>query len=290
MTDLAALGTAARRTAIVRAVLVLGIAVAALAGVALAGEPEVESAQLVLPDTSVVVVLDGSASVEGSSRIAEVVPDLYANPSRRIRAALRLLIDRDQPTGLVLFSDVAYELLPPQSPGRALAPLGRFFAPMEELLEAGTAWLYVQHPWSSAFSGGTQISAGLQTALTALERDGVKNGSILLLSDLDAPADPKLTEVLRRVRDAGVTLRIVSLLSDRSREELYIQLFGPDVLVDTDTLEASLPASDTSAVAEDTARAASLAPFVLAGAALLLLLALHELLLARLPLPRVEAR
>jgi hypothetical protein len=287
--DLGALARIVRRTVLVRVTLVAGIAVAAVAGVAYAGEPELERAELVPADASVVVVLDGSASVEGSSRIAEVLPDLYVNPGKRIRAALRTLVERDRPTGLVLFSDVAYELLPPRSSGSGLAPLTRFFAPLEDQIEDGTAGLYVQNPWSAAFSGGTQISAGLVKALEALEREGVEGGTILLLSDLDAPADPRLTETLRAVRDAGVTLRVVSLLSDRSREVVFTRLFGKEVLVDPEQLEASLPASGVSAPGEDTARAASLLPLVLAGAALLVLLALHELLLARLPLPRSEA-
>jgi hypothetical protein len=167
--------------------------------------------------------------------------------------------------------------------------LGRFFPSAEEQLEAGTAGLYVQNPWSAAFSGGTQISAGLDKALAALERDGVENGAILLLSDLDAPADPKLTESLVRVRDAGVTLRVVSLLSDEKQEALFTHLLGAEVLVDVEKLEESLPSSGAS-VGQSTARAASLAPVVVAGALLLFLLAVHELVHARLPIPRSDTR
>ncbi len=284
--DLAALGRVVRRTALVRAALVLGLVAALAAGAALAREPEIERVELVPAGTSAVVVLDVSASVEGSSRIAEVLPDLYVNPNKRIRAALETLADRDEPVGLVVFSDVAYELLPPGSPGRTLAPLVRFFAPVEEALVSGADDAFLQTPWSRSFSGGTQISAGLSTALEMLERDGSGRGSILLLSDLDAPDDPVLTEVLGRIREAGVTVRIVSLLSDNEREQVYRRILGNDVFIDPDELERALPSPVSSSSGDDRLRAASLTPIVLAGTALLLLLGLHELVLVRLPLPR----
>ena len=90
---LAALGRAIRRTAFVRAALLLALAAALAAGAAAAREPEVGSAGLVPSGTNVVVVLDASASVQGSSRIADVLPELYENPNRRIRAALQTLAD-----------------------------------------------------------------------------------------------------------------------------------------------------------------------------------------------------
>ena len=191
--DIAVFGRVARRTALVRAGLVLALVAALGAGAAAARTPEVENAGL-LPDSSsgVVVVLDASASVEGTSRLAEVLPDLYKNPNRRIRAALQTLVERDDPVGFVLFSDVAYELLPLESPGRALAPLRRFFAPDSEALATGRGETFPENPWSRSFSGGTLISAGLSKALEIIERDATENGAILLLSDLDAPDDPDL--------------------------------------------------------------------------------------------------
>jgi len=289
--DLAALGRVVRRTALVRAGLLLALVAALGAGAAAAREPEVGSAGLLPPGTNVVVVvLDASASVEGSSRIAEILPDLYENPNRRIRAALKMLTERDDPVGLVLFSDVAYELLPPGTPGRALAPLRGFFAPLPEALASGGDQIFPENPWARSFSGGTLISAGLSKALEMLERDATENGSILLLSDLDAPGDPDLEDTLARVRDAEVAVRIVPLVTDRDRQQIYTRILGEGIFVDPDELERTLPPSVGVGRIEDRSRAASPAPVVLAGAAVLFLLALHERVLARLPIPRREAR
>lgn len=288
--DLASLGRVVRRTALVRAGLVLALVAALGAGAAAARAPEVGSAGLLPPGTNVVVVLDASASVEGSSRIAEVLPDLHENPNRRIRAALQTLIERDDPVGLVLFSDVAYELLPPGTPGRALAPLRRFFAPLPEVLASGGDQPFPESPWARSFSGGTLISAGLSKALEMLERDATENGSILLLSDLDAPDDPGLEDTLARVRDAGVAVRIVPLATERDRQRIYTRILGEGIFVDPDELERTLPPSAGVGRVEDRSRAASPAPVILAGAAVLFLLALHERVLARLPIPRREAR
>jgi hypothetical protein len=287
--DLAAFARVARRTAVVRAVLVLALAAALVAGAAAAREPDVEGVGLLAPGSSGVIVLDASASVEGSSRIAEVLPDLYVNPNRRIRAALQTLAGRDEPIGLVMFSDVAYELLPPGSPARTLAPLRRFFAPLQEALEAGEEQTFLENPWSRSFSGGTQISAGLSLALEMLQREAVQNGSILLLSDLDAPDDPLLDETLDRVRDSGVTVRIVSLLSERRYEEPFRRALGDDVFVDPGELERSLRSAPGLSQAPDSPRGASTLPIALLAVVVLLLLALHEHVLARLPLPRREA-
>jgi hypothetical protein len=289
--DVAAFGRVARRTALVRAGLVLALVAALGAGAAVARTPEVENAAL-LPDSSsgVVVVLDASASVEGTSRLAEVLPDLYKNPNRRIRAALQTLVERDDPVGFVLFSDVAYEMLPLESPGRALAPLRRFFAPDSSALATGSGETFPENPWSRSFSGGTQISAGLSKALEIIERDATESGAILLLSDLDAPDDPDLAGTLARIRDAGVAMRIVSLVSDRGGERIFRRILGDDIFVDPDELERTLTPSAGGARIEDRLRAASPAAVILAGAAVLLLLALHERVLVRLPIPEREAQ
>jgi hypothetical protein len=284
--DLAALARTVRRTLLVRAALVLAMAVALAVGVSSARAPEVRSIDLLPSGTSGVVVLDASASVEGSSRIADLLPDLYESPARRIDAALGALMERDEPVGLVLFSDVAYELLPPRSPAHALAPVRRFFGRAPEATEA-VGRPPLENPWTQSFSGGTQVSTGLAEALEILERDGIANGSILLLSDLDAPDDRELGRVLERIRDSGVALRIVALADDQDREQLYARALGDGVFVDADELER--PSPGTARPEAESARAASFpGAVVLAGAALLLLLALHERLLVRLPMPRRE--
>jgi hypothetical protein len=288
--DLAAFTHVARRTSLVRAVLVLGLVGAVGAGALAARQPEVETAGLLRPGSSGVVVLDASASVEGTSRIAEVLPELYVNPNRRIRAVLRTLVERDDPVGLVLFSDVGYELLPPETPGRVLAPLLRFFNPVAETQPTAEPGPFLLNPWTNSFSGGTLISAGIFQALEMIDRDGIENASILLLSDLDAPDDPQLESVLRRVRDSGVTLRVVSLSDDRSREQRFTRILGDDVFIDAGRLERSLPSAVAGASIDHGPRHASPMPLILAGALVLLLLGVHERVLVRLPIPRRDAR
>ena len=72
---------------------------------------DVRHAPLVASGSSGVIVLDLSASVfEGG-----------------FEATVRKLVRTDERAGLVVFSDVAYELLPPGSSGREFQPLLRFF-------------------------------------------------------------------------------------------------------------------------------------------------------------------
>ncbi len=65
-----------------------------------------------------------------------------------------------------MFSDVAYELLPPNSPAGALLQFLRFFQP--ERVVHGTP-IFGRSPWDQ-FSGGTRIAAGLKQAHQALRR------------------------------------------------------------------------------------------------------------------------
>ena len=111
-----------------------------------------------------------------------------------------------------------------------------------------------------------------------------------MLSDLDSPGDPHLEATLTRVRDADVAVRIVPLVTDRDRQRIYARILGDGIFVDPDKLERTLPASAAVAQVEDRSELASPVPLILAGAAVLFLLALHEVVLARLPIPRREAR
>ena len=162
--------------------------------------------------------------------------------------------------------------------------------PIPEALATGRGETFLENPWIRSFSGGTLISAGLSKALEIIERDATESSAILLLSDLDAPDDPDLAGTLARIRDAGVALRIVSLVSDRGGEKIFRRVLGDDIFVDPDELERTLTPSAGGARIEDRLRAASPAAVILAGAAVLLLLALHERVLVRLPIPEREAQ
>src|SRR6185436_9590835 len=73
-----------------------------------------EAGSLLPASSSGVVVLDVSASISS---------DTYA----RIAATLDRLIRSKGSYGLILFSDTAYQALPPNTPARELRPLLRFF-------------------------------------------------------------------------------------------------------------------------------------------------------------------
>ena len=64
-----------------------------------------------------IVVLDFSASISAQSYL-------------RVEKAIQGLTNNDQKVGLVVFSDTAYEMLPPGSPSRELRRLLRLFRPI----------------------------------------------------------------------------------------------------------------------------------------------------------------
>ena len=142
--------------------------------------------------TTGVVVLDLSLSI-------------VDDQSGVVRRTLQTLIDADAPVGLVVFSDLAYELLPPGTPPKELRPMIRMLTPNAE----GK----VVNPWSDAFRAGTRISTALDLAHDMLVADRVKDGSILLVSDLEtAPDDvPDTAKVLRRIQRSGTPVRLLAL-------------------------------------------------------------------------------
>jgi hypothetical protein len=270
LSDLSALGRVVRRTALLRVALALALAAALAADLAAARGREVREAGFLPTGTNGMLVLDASKSVE-----------LHAN--RQIVEVLRQLAERNEPAGLVVFSDVAYELLPPGSPAAALEPLIRFFTPRADA--EGNPYVedpFIANPWADAFSGGTQISTGLLTALEALRRDGVEHASILLVSDLEtAPGDrPRLTEALVRLRTEGVQVRVVSLAPLEHSKELVARVLGPEVFIDPPAAQL-----DGGGRVERRLEGVSPRPLLLAGGLVLLLAAAHERLLARLPVP-----
>ena len=139
-----------------------------------------------------VVVVDLSLSIEGEDYTV-------------VRRALRQLIAENASIGLVVFSDVAYELLPPGTPASQLQPLLRLLVPPR----LGPP----VNPWTQTFRAGTQISVALDLAKGMLERDRVVDGSVLLVSDLEtAPDDvPALASSIQSLRQAGIALHVVAL-------------------------------------------------------------------------------
>lgn len=160
-----------------------------------------------------VVALDMSASISGET---------FA----RIASTLRAIGDSNQSIGLVMFSDSAYELLPPNSPPTALAQFEPYFVPTRYF---GGEPIFAESPWD-VFSGGTRIASGLQMAAESLRRAGVKHGAILLVSDLDDASgdEPLLEQEAVRLQHAHIPLRIVPLFASPHNEAHFANLFGGD--------------------------------------------------------------
>lgn len=215
--DLPQLGQPARRTTLIRVGLALSLA-ATLAGAVLLARSAGSGRAAVLPEgaNAGVIVLDVSASVAGP-------------PFERVGAVMRSLVAANQAMGLVMVSDVAYELLPPDSPPSALQQFVRFFVPQRVTKEAP---IFGQSPWNE-FSGGTRIAAGLAAGLNALRRAGATRGSLVLMSDLnDSQSDrDQLVGVAQALRRAHVAVRIVPINASPQNVQLFAGLFGPSALV-----------------------------------------------------------
>lgn len=211
LADSGRLRRAAVRTSALRVLLAAALA-ATLAWIVLVARDAGAGNLTVLPAgaTTGCVALDLSASI---------YPSVY----RRVARTLRGLADANKPMCLVMFSDTAYELVPPNSPSEALRPFIRFFKP-----GSGGA----PTPWDD-FRGGTRISRGLAVAGEALQRAHVEHGSILLVSDLnDSNFDLSgLNVVARHLRQEHVPVRIVPLFAVSAAKDYFRLLFGWDSIV-----------------------------------------------------------
>ena len=156
-----------------------------------------------------------------------------------VRRALRRLIAEDASIGLVVFSDVAYELLPPGTPASEMRPMLRLLIPPR----LGNP----VNPWTQTFRAGTRISTALELARGMLERDNVKAGSILLVSDLEtAPDDvPAVASTVDALRRSSIELRVFGLAPSNDARVLFEGFLdqGAFAAPETETEEA---ASETS--------------------------------------------
>jgi hypothetical protein len=237
---------------------------AAAAASARSGDVHVQS---VLPTRSTgIVVLDLSLSIQ----------DVDYN---RLRGALKHLIAADAPVGLVIFSDAPYELLPPGTPAHELQPILRLLTPPERGQPV--------NPWSDAFRGGTRISSALFLARGMLERDHIRNGSILLISDLEtAPEDVEaLLGVLRSFRAEGIPVKIVTLSAGREAVASVKAVAGEDAFAPPSAYNG-----DPGERQPITGGGVLSRTFILLGVLCLVLLGLHERFAGRLGLPRIEGR
>ena len=275
LADARPLSAVLRRGRVLRLALALTLAGAAGAAVFLASGLRAQPASIAPPDTSAILVVDASSSITS---------DVY----RQIEHALHTAARSGERYGLVIFSDVAYEALPPGTPARELDPFRRFFTPVgaDPNPRPGTPeptaaeLTFPPNPWTIGFSGGTRISTGLDLALDVLRRERIRAGSVVLLSDLadDATDLPRLAEVLAEYERFRVALRVVALspaAQDRAVFESLLQTRGEVRAAPRPPRDAAAP---LIAVADDAVPRSLL----LLAVALLALLAANELALGRL--------
>ena len=205
-------------------------------------------------NASAVLVLDLSASVSG---------DTFS----RIAATLRTLSASRGRFALVVFSDLAYEALPPGTPAVDLKPLIRYFT-IPRQRGSQVAPEFPTNPWSNNFTVGTSISSGMQLALQiALAQK--RPPTVVLVSDLnDDPADlPALAGVLSDDRRDKVPVRIVGLNPAPEDVAFFATALGPSAHV------IFAPTVDQAAPRQATPFPWALVALALAAA---VTLALHE--------------
>ena len=268
--DYAALRHAGLRHAITRLALA-GALVAVLAAAFFAARDLDPQPSGFLPyGTTGVVVLDLSESITSSIyfRLREVLDDVG---------------EARETIGLIVFSDVAYELLPPGTPSEHLQPLLRFFTP---IAGSGFDARFPANPWAQgSFGAGTRGSSGLQLASEVLARDNVENGSILFVSDLDVADIGAVTHVIDDLERRGVDVRVVPLFPNEENGALWERLVGADAFIDP----SRLPDASGRRPQVTEATSSPRALVILAGL-LLLLVAVNERWCARLgPLVRMRS-
>ena len=250
LADLRELRLPLLRTALVRVTLAL-VLLSLLAGAwMIVRDDEAAAGAALIPGAEGgVIVLDLSASI-GS------------NPHRRTANALRYVQESRQTFGMVLFSDVAYEAVPPGTAhtemqpfmrhfgnvrlypcirrGARPCPAGTFQVPEDtsweeyrRLVEAASRGGNRLNPWSASFRSGTRISRGLETARETLRREGMDGLGILLISDLDDSLFdvPQLTQTLIRFKREQIPLKIVGLRPSPDDRELFRKVLGDEAFV-----------------------------------------------------------
>jgi hypothetical protein len=218
-------------------------------------------------------LLSGQAGILVIDLSASIGEDDYEG----IRRTVRRLIDEDASVGLVVFSDVGYELLPPGTPASELRPLLRLLVPRRPTLD--DAGLPV-NPWAQSFRAGTRISTALALARDVLVRDKVKNGFILLASDLvTAPQDvPDLARTLNELRRQSIPIRVVALSPLRDGRAVFEGLLGKSALIEPSQLRNPQPVWEKRRVELPM-------EFLVLGGLLFGVLAAHERFAGRLGLP-----
>jgi len=225
LADAGALRPAARRTLVVRVGLALALVGLVVAAVVVSRHSHTQTIVALPAHSSAIVVLDVSASISA---------DTYS----RIGGTLSSLARSGGRYGLVVFSDQAYEALPPGTRAADLAPLVRYFQ-LPPARGPGTAATFPANPWERVFSAGTKISAGLELAHTIAFQDRLSKPIAILVSDLDDDPDDllRLTTILAALTRDHIPLRIVGLNPSNQDVALFKRLTGGAPIVRAGVLE-----------------------------------------------------
>jgi hypothetical protein len=225
LADARALHPAARRTLFVRVVLATALGGLVVAAVIVSRHPHTQTIVSLPPHSSAIVVLDVSASISA---------DTYS----RIGATLSSLARSGGRYGLVVFSDQAYEAMPPGTRAQDLAPLIRYFT-LPSVKGPGAAQTFPPNPWQNVFSAGTKVSAGLELAHRIAFDDRLSKPIAILVSDLDDdPEDlPRLVTIMLALKRDHIPLRIVGLNPSSQDVALFKRLTGGAPVVRAGTLQ-----------------------------------------------------
>jgi hypothetical protein len=205
---------AAQRTLIIRLVLAAALVGAVVSAALVSRNPHTQTIVALPSDSTAIVALDLSASISS---------DTYS----RIGSTLSSLARSHGRFGLVVFSDLAYEALPPGTAAANLKPLVRFFA-LPKQASPGFAPTYPTNPWTDSFTAGTKISAGLALAHRIAVDSGVHRPVVILISDLDDDPDDvaRLTTIMLAYKRDHIGLDIVSLNAS-PEAKAYFQHIAP---------------------------------------------------------------
>ncbi len=269
--DIEGLRAAIRRTTVQRVVLALA-ALCLLLGAALTALRLPTKNEVLANQRSGIIVLDVSRSINATKM--NLIRSLFVHFSQP-----------GQRVGLVFFSDTAYELLPPGSPGPALQPFIRFFS-LHQV--PGSKKLHlIRTPWDDNFRGGTQVSKGLDVARQALLRQGSPGQPILLVSDLDNFTDdlPKVGQEISLMRREHFPFRIFAVDPSANDRQLFARLAGSNAFLPVQSLgHAELRQAKEAAVPSTVS-----AVLIAFGVVLLAALGLNELWCGRLDVPAASA-
>src|SRR5439155_6051887 len=138
------------------------------------------------------------------------------------------------------------------------------------------------NPWAPTFRAGTRISDGLALARQMLRENHVRNGSVLLLIDLETASSDvgALTRLLLDFKNSRLTLRVVGLSALRNDVFYFQSILGKEAFV-----EPLAPAQATRVRREALAEGSQPRWLLIAGGILALLLAANERWCGRLVLP-----